>query len=47
MYGSVALATDKPTVFVSILPQKYFVQQISMDHITVEVMVQPASSPAT
>jgi len=47
LYGSVALATDKPTVFVSILPQKYFVQQISMDHINVEVMVQPADSPAT
>lgn len=45
--GSVALATDKPTVFVSILPQKYFVQQISMDHINVEVMVQPGASPAT
>ena len=47
LYGSVALATDKPTVFVSILPQKYFVQQISMDHINVEVMVQPGGSPAT
>ncbi len=45
--GSIALATDKPTVFVSILPQKYFVQQISMDHINVEVMVQPGASPAT
>ena len=45
--GSVALATDKPTVFVSILPQKYFVQQISMDLIDVEVMVQPGASPAT
>lgn len=35
------------TVFVSILPQKYFVQQISKDRVTVEVMVQPGASPAT
>ena len=42
-----AFATDKPTVFVSILPQKYFVQQISMDYVNVEVMVQPGASPAT
>ena len=34
-------------VFVSILPQKYFVQQICMDRVDVEVMVQPGASPAT
>jgi zinc transport system substrate-binding protein len=45
--NTLVFATDKPTVFVSILPQKYFVQQISMDHIHVEVMVQPGASPAT
>lgn len=35
------------TVFVSILPQKYFVQQISGDLLNVEVMVPPGSSPHT
>ncbi|MBT8362568.1 MAG: zinc ABC transporter solute-binding protein [Desulfobacterales bacterium] len=35
------------TVFVSILPQKYFVQQISKGRVSVEVMVQPGASPAT
>jgi len=40
-------AGDSPTVFVSILPQKFFVQQICMNHVNVEVMVQPGASPAT
>lgn len=40
-------ATDKPTVFVSIVPQKFFVQQIGKDHVNVEVMVKPGASPAT
>ena len=34
-------------VFVSILPQKYFVQQIGRDMVNVRVMVQPGASPAT
>ena len=34
-------------VFVSILPQKYFVQQIGKDRVEVQVMVQPGASPAT
>jgi zinc transport system substrate-binding protein len=34
-------------VFVSILPQKYFVQQIGKTHVDVRVMVQPGASPAT
>lgn len=34
-------------VFVSILPQKYFVEQIGRDKVDVEVMVQPGSSPHT
>ena len=45
--SSVVFANTAPTVFVSILPQKYFVQQIGMDRINVEVMVQPGASPAT
>ncbi len=36
-----------PTVFVSILPQKFFVQQISGDTFNVEVMVPPGASPHT
>jgi len=40
-------AANKPTVFVSILPQKFFVQQISTDYVDVQVMVQPGASPAT
>jgi zinc transport system substrate-binding protein len=34
-------------VFVSILPQKYFVKQIGKDRVAVRVMVQPGASPAT
>ena len=45
--GGPALAGDAPTVFVSILPQKFFVQQISGDLINVEVMVPPGASPHT
>lgn len=42
-----ALAGNKLSVFVSILPQKYFVQQIGKDLVDVHVMVQPGASPAT
>jgi zinc transport system substrate-binding protein len=43
-----ALAEEtKPTVFVSILPQKYFVQQICNDLMDVEVMTLPGASPHT
>ncbi len=34
-------------VFVSILPQKYFVQQIGTNSVDVQVMVPPGASPAT
>ena len=34
-------------VFVSILPQKYFVEKIGGDSVEVSVMVQPGASPAT
>jgi zinc transport system substrate-binding protein len=40
-------ANDRLPVFVSVLPQKYFVQQIGKDHVNVQVMVQPGASPAT
>ena len=40
-------ASDKIPVFVSILPQKYFVQQIGKDQVDVQVMVPPGANPAT
>lgn len=40
-------AEEKPVVFVSIVPQKYFVEQLAGDAVEVEVMVLPGASPAT
>ena len=40
-------AVGKVAVFVSIMPQKYFVQQIGKNLVDVRVMVQPGASPAT
>ncbi len=40
-------AEGKIDVFVSIIPQKYFVQQIGKNLVDVQVMVQPGASPAT
>jgi zinc transport system substrate-binding protein len=37
----------KLAVFVSIPPQKYFVQQIGKQQLEIQVMVQPGASPAT
>lgn len=34
-------------IFVSILPQKHFVEQVGGEHVQVSVMVQPGHSPAT
>nr|WP_321401304.1 zinc ABC transporter substrate-binding protein [uncultured Desulfobacter sp.] len=42
-----ALAQKPVSVFVSIVPQQYFVQQIGKDKVDVSVMVQPGASPAT
>ncbi|HPQ42661.1 MAG TPA: zinc ABC transporter substrate-binding protein [Syntrophales bacterium] len=44
---STASAADKIPVFVSVLPQKFFVEQIGKDLIDVRVMVEPGASPAT
>ncbi|HHT49837.1 MAG TPA: zinc ABC transporter solute-binding protein [Firmicutes bacterium] len=38
---------EKIKVFVSILPQKYFVERIGGDQVTVAVMVGPGQNPAT
>jgi zinc transport system substrate-binding protein len=40
-------ATGKLPVYVTILPQKYFVQQIGKDLVDVQVMVQPGTDPHT
>jgi zinc transport system substrate-binding protein len=40
-------ASAKVQACVSILPQKYFVEQIGRDHVQVRVMVAPGASPAT
>jgi zinc transport system substrate-binding protein len=40
-------ASPKLSVYVSILPQKYFVQQICKEFADVQVMVPPGASPAT
>jgi zinc transport system substrate-binding protein len=40
-------ANDKPLVFVSIVPQKYFVQQIGKNLVDIRVMVQPGANPHT
>ena len=45
--GGHAQAAKKLTVFVSIPPQKYFLQQIGKQRVDVEVMVPPGASPAT
>ena len=45
--GQSAFAANRMTVFVSINPQKYFVQQIGKDLVDVRVMVPPGASPVT
>lgn len=38
---------DKVRVFVSILPQEYFVERVGGDHVEVKALVRPGHSPAT
>lgn len=40
-------AAEPLSVFVSVVPQKYFVQQIGKDRVNVNIMVTPGASPAT
>jgi zinc transport system substrate-binding protein len=42
-----ALASDKLKIFVSIAPQKYFVQQIGGDLVDIQIMVPPGAGPHT
>ncbi|CAN2045128.1 Zinc ABC transporter, substrate-binding protein [Candidatus Magnetomoraceae bacterium gMMP-1] len=46
-YGSNIYAEKSISVFVSILPQKYFVEKIGGKLVDVSVMVKPGASPAT
>ncbi len=46
-YWGNTFAADKLPVFVSIVPQKYFVQQIGKDLVDVHVMVNPGADPHT
>ena len=47
MTGPVALGAEGIPVFVSILPQKYFVKRVGGNLVDVSVMVLPGASPAT
>jgi len=42
-----AAAADKVSVFVSIVPEQYFLERIGGDRVEVSVMVMPGASPAT
>lgn len=45
-FQTAAADAEKLSVFVSIVPQKYFVQQIGKDHVDVKIMVKPGANPA-
>ena len=44
---SPSMANTKPTLFVSVAPQKFFVEKLCGDTVNIEVMVAPGASPAT
>jgi zinc transport system substrate-binding protein len=41
------IGSGKPMIYVSILPQKYFVERIVADNFDIHVMIPPGHSPAT
>ncbi|MEJ2641519.1 MAG: zinc ABC transporter substrate-binding protein [Desulfosarcinaceae bacterium] len=47
IFSGSGYAEGKLALFVSVAPQKYFVQQIGKDLVQVHVMVQPGANPAT
>jgi zinc transport system substrate-binding protein len=47
MLPAQALAKNPINVYVSILPQKYFVERIAGEYATVQVLVKPGKSPST
>lgn len=42
-----SFATTKSTIFVSILPQKFFIEKLIGDALNIEVMVPPGANPVT
>ena len=47
LLSSTASASAPLPVFVSILPQQYFVEHVGGDHVAVAVLVGPGQSPET
>ncbi len=47
LFAAMSLGFAQMAVSVSILPQKFFVQKVAGDKVSVQVMVQPGNSPAT
>lgn len=47
LYSKVGLASEPLQIFVSVLPQKHFAEQVGGDQVKVESMVQPGFSPET
>ena len=47
VFSETGFAENKIPIFVSIVPQKYFVQQICKNLAQIQVMVQPGASPVT
>jgi zinc transport system substrate-binding protein len=47
MLPAQALAKNPISVYVSILPQKYFVERIAGEYATIQVLVKPGKSPST
>lgn len=45
--GKISKKSAKPMITVSVLPQKYIVEQIASNYFDVNVMVVPGASPAT
>ena len=47
VFSSSVYGADRPVIFVSVVPQKFFVQSIAEDLVDVQVMVRPGANPAT
>jgi zinc transport system substrate-binding protein len=45
--GAAPESDPRPVVAVSVLPQRWFVEQLAGDRVRVEVMIPPGASPAT
>lgn len=47
VWGALASYASPLSIFVSVIPQRYFVERIGGDRVQVEALVQPGDSPAT